>query len=474
MYNGQLHMQLSLVVVKGSAPCLLGRNWLEKMQICWPDVHAPRTSHLLRLKSKYGTVFREELGTLKGIEVRLDIDRDVVPKFFKARSLPFAYKQKVEEQLDADIASGVLVPVSNSRWAAPIVPVVRPDGRIRVCANFKLTANRAVTLDKYPLPKTEEMFPKLGSKKVWPKIDLAQAYNQIKIHRDSRDILTINTSRGLLQNSRMPFGVNCAVGVFQREIERVLSGLPDVVVYLDDVLVGSQSEEEHWRVLEAIFSRLEVTGLRVRESKCSFFQDSVEYLGHRMSRDGVRPTEDKVKAIVDAPRPTNVTGLKSFLGLVTYYARFIAQRADVLSPLYDLLKAGAGWTWSPSQEKSFCAVKQSLASNTLLVHFDPRKQLVLTTDASCKGVGAVLAHIDSSGNEAPIAFASRRLSMTEQKYSQIEREGLAVVMGVTKFHQYLCGVARPFLLVTDHKPLLKLFGQHETLLELQDESDVGL
>ena len=219
-------------------------------------------------------------------------------------------------------------------------------------------------------------------------------------------------------------------------------------------------------MLEAIFSRLEVAGLRVRESKCSFFQDSVEYLGHRMSRDGVRPTEDKVKAIVDAPRPTNVTELKSFLGLVTYYARFIAQRADVLSPLYDLLKAGAGWTWSPSQEKSFCAVKQSLASNTLLVHFDPRKQLVLTTDASCKGVGAVLAHIDSSGNEAPIAFASRRLSTTEQKYSQIEREGLAVVMGVTKFHQYLCGVARPFLRVTDHKPLLKLFGQHETLPEM--------
>ncbi|XP_043193617.1 uncharacterized protein K02A2.6-like isoform X5 [Amphibalanus amphitrite] len=292
-YNGRLYRQLPIVVVHGSAPCLLGRNWLEKMQICWSDVHALRTSHLQRLKSKYGSVFREGLGTLKGVEVRLDIDRSVVPKFFKARSLPFAYKQKVEDQLDADIASGVLVPVRNSRWAAPIVPVVRPDGRIRVCANFKLTANRAVKLDKYPLPKTEEMFAKLGSKKVWSKIDLAQAYNQVKIHKDSRDILTINTSRGLLQYTRMPFGVNCAVGVFQREIERVLSGIPDVVVYLDDVLVGSQSEEEHWKVLGSIFSRLEAAGLRVRETKCAFFQDSVEYLGHHMSRDGIRPTSDK-------------------------------------------------------------------------------------------------------------------------------------------------------------------------------------
>ena len=465
-HNGRLHRQLPVVVVKGSAPCLLGRNWLEKMQICWSDVHALRTSPLQRLKSKYGSVFGEGLGTLKGVEVRLDIDRSVVPKFFKARSLPFAYKQKVEDQLDADIARGVLVPVRNSRWAAPIVPVVRPDGRIRVCANFKLTANRAVKLDKYPLPKTEEMFAKLGSKKVWSKIDLAQAYNQVKIHKDSRDILTVNTSRGLLQYSRLPFGVNCAVGVFQREIERVLSGLPDVVVYLDDVLVGSHSEQEHWKVLEAIFCRLEAAGLRVREGKCAFFQSSVEYLGHHMSKEGIRPTTDKVKAIVDAPRPATVSELKSFLGLVTYYSRFIAQRADVLSPLYDLLKAGVDWTWGPSQERSFCAVKQSLASNTLLVHFDPDKQLVLTTDASCKGVAAVLAHVDANGIEAPIAFASRRLSVAEQKYSQIEREGLAVIMGVTKFHQYLCGVSRPFLLVTDHKPLFKLFGQHETLPEM--------
>ena len=185
-HNGRLHRKLPVVVVKGSAPCLLGRNWLERMQICWSNVRALRTPPLQRLKSKYGNVFREGLGTLKGVEVRLDIDRSVVPKFFKARSLPFAYKQKVEDQLDADIASGVLVPVRNSRWAAPIVPVVRPDGRIRVCANFKLTANKAVKLDKYPLPKTEEMFAKLGSKKVWSKIDLAQAYNQIRIHRFAR------------------------------------------------------------------------------------------------------------------------------------------------------------------------------------------------------------------------------------------------------------------------------------------------
>ena len=180
VYHGVSHSQLPVIVVRGSAPCLLGRNWLERMRISWSEVHALRVTPLERLKRKYPGVFSSELGKLKGVKVKLDVDRSVAPKFCKARSLPFAYKNKVEAQLDADVDSGVLVPVRNSRWAAPIVPVVRPDGRIRVCANFKCTANRAVQLDRYPLPKMEEMLAKIGAKRVWSKIDLASAYQQIE------------------------------------------------------------------------------------------------------------------------------------------------------------------------------------------------------------------------------------------------------------------------------------------------------
>ena len=161
------------------------------------------------------------------------------------------------------------------------------------------------------------MLAKVGAKRIWSKIDLASAYQQIEIHEDSREVLTINTSRGLLQYSRLAYGISCAVGVFQREIKRILSGIPDLVVYLDDVLIGSSTEEEHWRTLNDVFNRLNDAGLRVRESKCELFTSSVQYLGHRISSQGVQPLPDKVKAIVSAPAPANQTELKAFVGLVT-------------------------------------------------------------------------------------------------------------------------------------------------------------
>ena len=461
-----MHRRLPVIVVAGSGPSLLGRNWLATMKLNWSEVHAVRTPPLERLKGRYPSVFRPELGQLKDVELKLGIDRTVPPKFCKARSLPYAVKAKVEEQLDADIASDVLVPVKDGEWAAPIIPVIKPGGKVRVCANFKLTANRAVRLDRYPLPKVEDMFATLGGHSLFSKIDLAQAYNQLRVHKASRDVLTINTSRGLLQYSRLPFGVNCAGGQFQREIEKVLRGIPHVVVYLDDVLIASQTEEEHWRRLDQVFQRLESTGLRVRESKCLLMQPRVEYLGHKLDRSGIRPLDDKVRAILSTPAPSNVAELKSFLGLVTYYSRFIPQRAMMLAPLYDLLRKEAEWTWGRAEEDSFQECKRKLAAKTLLVHFDASRDLILTCDASSRGIGAVLAHVGDRGEELPLGFASRRLTDAERKYSQIEREALAIIMGVTKFHQYLCGLTKPFHLVTDHKPLIKLFGQHEELPEM--------
>ncbi|XP_043229828.1 uncharacterized protein K02A2.6-like [Amphibalanus amphitrite] len=461
---------LPVIVVKGSGPSLMGRNWLHLMRINWSEVHALRspTSQPATdmIKRKYPDLFLPRLGELKGVRVHLDIDQSVRPKFCKARSIPYAYKAKVEEQLDADIASGVLVPVKDSRWAAPIVPVIWPDGKIRVCANFKLTANTAVRMDRYPLPKTEDMLSSLSGKNIFSKLDLAQAYNQLVVHEESREILTINTSRGLLRYSRIPFGVNVASGVFQREMEKLLAGIPGVVVFLDDVLLSSETREQHWKLLDVVCQRLQDAGLRVREEKCLLFQSQVNHLGHLISASGVRTNASKVKAILAVPEPKTVSELKTFLGLISYYSRFVPDRASISAPLYDLLGKNAVWRWGSKERDSFNKVKEKLAANTLLVHYDNTKQLVLTCDASSVGVGAVLSQIDDAGREMPIAFASRRLSLSESRYAQIEREGLAIIFGVTKFHNYLCGVPRPFALVTDHKPLVKLFGEHEGLPEM--------
>ena len=240
-------------------------------------------------------------------------------------------------------------------------------------------------------------------------------------------------------------------------------------VYIDDLLVSGESEEEHLKTLGRVLTRLQEADLKLKRSKCSFMVSTVEYLGHVISEKGIRPTEEKTKAIVNAPTPQNETQLKSFLGLLNYYGKFLPHLASVLAPLYTLLKKGTPWYWGKKQNQAFRRVKEHLISAKVLTHFDPGKKLLLACDASPYGVAAVLSPCDASpygvvavlshqmedGSDRPIVFVSRTLTPAEKKYSQLEKEGLAVVFGVCKFSQYLMG--RSFTILSDHKPLQYLF-----------------
>ena len=463
-YKNQSHDKLKVVVVQGSRTNLLGRDWLKQIKLDWKEVHAVVNDSVEELKQKYSKVFEPGLGELKNVQLRLDIDRSVQPRFFRARSLPYAFKEKVEEQLQRDIDAGVLEPVTHSSWAAPLVPVLKKDGTVRVCANFKLTANRAVKLDTYPLPRAQDIFAGLSGGQIFSTLDLAQAYNQLVVHEDSRDVLTVNTPKGLLRYSRLPFGINSAVSLFQREIEHVLRGIPGVVAYLDDILVSSRTTEEHLQTLDVVLARLREAGLKVRPAKCRFLVSSVEYLGHIIDRNGIRPTPAKVRAIQSVPEPQNVRQLKAFLGLLTYYSRYIPDRSQQLAPLHALLQKSVPWHWGASQAASFRWAREVLTSDSVLGHFDISKRQVLVCDASSVGVGAVLAQREPDGTERPLGFVSRSLSASERKYSQIEREALAITFGVSKFHSYLLG--NVFTLITDHKPLVMLFGEHADLPEM--------
>ena len=244
-------------------------------------------------------------------------------------------------------------------------------------------------------------------------------------------------------------------------MESVLSGIPKVIVYLDDILVTGTSEEDHLHNLQIVLQKIEEAGLHLKKDKCKFMVPSITYLGHKVDAQGLHPLPDKIEAIVSAPRPKTVTELKAFLGLVNYYSKFIPNLASVLYPLYQLLNKGVDWSWSIEREKAFKHAKTLLTSNNVLIHYDSQKALVLACDASAYGVGVVLSHRLSDGSERPIGFASRVLSPAERNYSQIERESLACVFGVKKFHSYLYG--RRFTLVTDHKPLLTLLHQHRAI-----------
>ena len=454
---------LPVIVTKGSGPNLLGRDWLGHVQLDWKNVFSVSSGSRTiadKLKDQYPRVFEPGLGELKNVKVRLDVDRTVHPKFFKPKPLPFALRDKVDKQLKKEIEMGVLEPVANPDWGAPIVPVLKSDGSVRICGNFKLTANKAVRVDKYPLPRIEEIFSRLSGGKVFSKLDLSQAYQQVVVDDSCRDVLTINTHLGLHRYRRPAFGVNSAVSLFQREMEKLLGDMPGVCVYLDDVLIAGKSEDECINRTSEVLQRFRDAGLRVSEKKCQFCVDKVEYLGHLINAAGCHPSEKKVRAIHDAPAPRNVVELKSFLGILNYYSRFLRDRSDVLRPLHELLRKDTSWRWGRSEELAFKAAKELITSDKVLAHFDSNLPLVLTCDASSYGIGAVLSHRYDGGLEKPIGFHSRSLSKSEQKMSQIEREALALVFGVTRFHQYLFGSSK-FILVTDHKPLLKLFGENE-------------
>ena len=447
--------QLDLIVVQGNGPSLLGRDWLGKFQFDWRSLHRIQDKATLEaVLEKHGEVFREELGEVSGFTAKIHVDEDKPPRYYRPRLVPFALREKVEKELTRLVDLNVIKPIQFSEWATPIVPVVKPDGSIRICGDYKLTVNQVAKLDTYPLPRIEDLFASLSGGQTFSKLDLAHAYLQVKLDEESQKYVAVNTQKGLYTYTRLPFGVASAPSIFQRMMESILQGLPHVSIYLDDILVTGKSEEDHLRNLDEVLGRLKAAGLRLKQAKCAFMLPSVEYLGHRISAAGLQPSEEKIRAITKAPAPTDISQLRSFLGVVNYYCKFLPNLSSLLAPLHQLLQHGVKWKWGKPQQNAFQEAKQQLTSKCLLVHFDPGKPLLLSCDASPYGVGAVLSHL-VDGEEKPIAFASRTLAPAEKRYSQIDKEGLAIIFGVKKFNQYLLG--RKFTIYSDHKPLKHLF-----------------
>ena len=239
-------------------------------------------------------------------------------------------------------------------------------------------------------------------------------------------------------------------------MDTILQGAPGAMCYIDDILVTGPTNEAHLQNLEEVFRRLKSYGIRMKKEKCHFMRNSVTYLGHVIDSEGIHATPDKIKAIVEAPIPTNVQQLRSFLGLLNYYRKFLPNLASIIQLLNDLLRKNKRWEWTDECLKAVNTAKQLLTTSKLLTHYNPDLPVRLAADASHYGLEAVISHVLPNGEERPIAFTSRSLSPSERNYSQIDKEALALIYGVRKFHNYLFG--RKFTLVTDHKPLTTILG----------------
>ena len=311
-------------------------------------------------------------------------------------------------------------------------------------------------MDQCPLPKPEDLFTALIGGEKFTKLDLSQAHLQFILSEESTKYCTLNTHQGLYCYERLPFSVASAPAMFQKIMDTILQGIPNVICYIDHILITGKDDATHLKSLEEVLSRLEDQGVRIKQEKCNFLQESVEYLGHLISSEGIRAIPSKVKAVVEAPPPKNVNQLRSFLGFINYYGKFIPNLASILHPLNNLLKSQTPWNWSKQCSKAFQLAKDDLTSSQVLTHSNSTLPVKMAADASAYGVGAVISHILPDGDEKPIAFASRTLTSAEKNYPQIEKEALALVFGVRKFHQYLYGWK--FTMVTDHKPLMAILG----------------
>lgn len=464
-YKGQ-QKQLPVLVAPGNGTALLGRSWLSEIKLDWQSlkqqwipVHNMQFQDVL---SSYPELFKDEIGTMKGVKVSLAVDSLVAPKFFRPRSMPFALRPKVEAELDRLQKVGTITPVPFSQWASPIVPVVKGDGSVRICGDYKVTINQALSVESYPLPTPEDLFATLAGGVIFSKLDLSHAYQQLEVDDTSRQYLTISTHKGLFSYNRLSYGVASAPAIFQRTMENLLQDVDGVAVYLDDILISGKDEADHAEKLRTVLERLSQAGLRLKRQKCIIGAKEVEYLGHKITEKGIQPLQEKVIAVTNAPEPQNVTELQAFIGMITYYNKFLPNLSTTLEPLHRLLRKGVEWEWKTKQQEAFTKVKTLLKSAPVLVHYDASQPLILTVDASSYGLGAVLSHGDiDSRTDQPVAYKSRKLSDAEKNYAQLDKEALAIVFGVKKFHKYVYG--RSFRIVTDHKPLLGLLGENKAI-----------
>ncbi|PAA51290.1 hypothetical protein BOX15_Mlig005755g5 [Macrostomum lignano] len=387
---------------------------------------------------------------------RLELIPDAQPKYIKARSIPFAYKDRLKDEIDKLLAEGIIEPVTFSQWASPIVIVPKADGRLRLCVDYKQTLNPQLMKDSHPTPTPEEAFSTVAGCRMYTILDLKAAYNQVELEEDSKPLTVMSTPFGNYQYNRLVFGIRTAPSIFQRYISQVIQDVDGAIAYVDDILIGGESEKQLKDRESQVRERLEQHGLKVNEEKCQICQSRVRFLGFILDNGMILPDPEKVRALQEMETPKTMAELESLIGLVRFSGRFVPNLSHYLEPLTRLMRGRREFQWDSEQDEAFQRIKSLLTEDSALANYDPKKPVALECDASQKGLGGVLIQ-----DNRPVLYISKRLSEAEKKYSQIEREALAIVWSTQRCQRFLAG--RHFKLITDHRPLTYIFGPNEGL-----------
>lgn len=424
----------------------------ETVQMIDPSLTNTEHQALSTLLTAYSDLFDFDRRALtKTTTVNHSIDTGTAtPVKSRAYRVSPAERRTIQENV-ADMLKKNVIEPSSSPWSSPVVLVKKKDGSWRFCVDYR-RLNKVTKKDAYPLPRIDDTLDTLQGSSFFSSMDLRSGYWQIPLSDDAKPKTAFITPDGLYQFNVMPFGLCNAPATFERMMDNLLMGFTwnICLCYLDDVVVFSATFDEHIRRLRQVLDCFRAAKLQLNSKKCRFGARQIKVLGHLVSVDGIRPDPDKIQAVSEFPVPKNLKDVRGFLGLCTYFRKFIPAFSNLAEPLNELLRMGRAFHWDQPQEHAFNSLKRALISDPILGHFLEGADTELRTDASGHGLGAVLAQ-NVGNTKRVIAYANRTLTKCERNYAITERECLAVVWAITKFRPYLYGTH--FRVVTDHHAL---------------------
>lgn len=422
---------------------------LDESVQCGDTITSGQKLEIQRLLSKFKDCFSsglKDLGFTNATEMVIELN-DVEPVVYRPYRMSYGERALVRDMVQEMMHAGI-VTESTSSYASPIVLVKKKTGEKRLCVDYR-ALNKRTKKDHYPLPLIDDQLDRLAGNKLFTSLDLASGYYQIPIEKSSQDKTAFVTPDGQFQYTRMPFGLVNAPSVFQRTINKILSEakIKYALVYMDDILIPARSFDEGLCRLEEVLFLLKRGGLTLKLSKCNFFMDSIEFLGFQINADGIKPGERKTEAVSKFRTPNSQRELQQFIGLASFFRRFVKGFATIAKPLTDLLRKNITWKWGSEQVNAFETIKSTLVQRPLLALYDPTRETEVHTDASKYGIGGILLQKDDAGHLRPVSYFSRKTTPDEQKLHSFELETLAVVSSLNRFRVYLIGV--PFKILTD-------------------------
>lgn len=428
------------------------------------DVNSEVLSKLVLLLNEYRDCFafsNREIGCTNITKMEIHLN-DPTPVVYRPYRMSHSERESVREIIN-DLESCGIIRESCSEYASPIVLVKKKTGENRMCVDFR-ALNKKTVKKHYPIPRIEDQIDNLSGFKYYTTLDLASGYYQIPMSEESKHLTAFVTPDAHYEFNRMPFGLANAPSTFQRTINKVLGNarFQHAFAYMDDIIIPSLDTESGLDRLRGVLDLLRENHLTLKLSKCNFFKEKIDYLGFEISSEGVRPGSRKIDAVQNFPKPVDQHTVRQFIGLASYFRRFIEGFSLIARPLTQLLKKDSKFQWQEAQENAFVTLRDALVQRPVLGFYDPTSETQLHTDASKIGIGGVLLQRKTSDQPfKPVAYYSRQTSQEEQHYTSYDLETLAVVCSLQRFRVYLLGV--PFKVITDCQSLRATFEKKDMI-----------